>query len=61
MVEVPPEEQEGQSVQEIREAHGAACSLPCTKATDMQYFVWLLEDTEGEVAPLLTKEEAKGC
>ena len=37
----------------------AMCVLPCTKPEDMEYSGWLMEDTKGKVAPLLTKEEAK--
>lgn len=73
LMEVPPEEREGQTVQDIREAYGvpvgasstdvdgeasaAPGALPYIKPEDMQYFGRLMEDVDDESA--LSKEEAK--
>lgn len=62
---IPPEEQEGRSVQEIREAYGVPVAptsaegagsgaLPYIKSDDMQYFGKLMEDVEDDA---LTKDE----
>ena len=62
---IPPEEQEGRSVQEIREAYGVPVAptsaegagsgaLPYIKSDDMQYFGKLMEDVEEDA---LTKDE----
>ncbi|KAL7464409.1 hypothetical protein ACHAXS_004746 [Conticribra weissflogii] len=68
-MEIPPEEREGQTIQDIREAYGvpvaptasedtgAPGALPYIKPEDMQYFGRLMEDVEDESA--LSKEEAK--
>ncbi|KAL7492999.1 hypothetical protein ACHAWT_002155 [Skeletonema menzelii] len=53
-MDIPPEEREGQSLQDIREAYGA---LPYIKPEDMQYFGRLMEDVDDEST--LSKEEAK--
>jgi splicing factor 3B subunit 1 len=62
---IPPEEQEGRSVQEIRESYGVPVAptsaegagsgaLPYIKSDDMQYFGKLMEDVEEDA---LTKDE----
>ena len=70
-MDIPPEEREGQSLQDIREAYGvpvaatandggesaAPGALPYIKPEDMQYFGRLMEDVDDESA--LSKEEAK--
>eukprot|EP00579_Thalassiosira_antarctica_P030205 CAMPEP_0202029318 /NCGR_PEP_ID=MMETSP0905-20130828/63912_1 /ASSEMBLY_ACC=CAM_ASM_000554 /TAXON_ID=420261 /ORGANISM="Thalassiosira antarctica, Strain CCMP982" /LENGTH=1341 /DNA_ID=CAMNT_0048593067 /DNA_START=13 /DNA_END=4038 /DNA_ORIENTATION=- len=70
-MEIPPEEREGQTVQDIREAYGVpigaasqesagaageAGALPYIRPEDMQYFGRLMEDAEENN---MTKEEAK--
>jgi len=65
-MEIPAEQRQGASVQDIREAYGVplaatagetgdASALPYIKPEDMQYFGRLMEDTEEEK---LSKEEA---
>jgi splicing factor 3B subunit 1 len=67
-MEIPPEEREGQTLQDIREAYGvptvptaneeessASGSLPYIKPEDMQYFGRLMTQD----ADAMTKEEAK--
>jgi len=70
-MDIPPEEREGQSLQDIREAYGvpvaatsndggesaAPGALPYIKPEDMQYFGRLMEDVDDEST--LGKEEAK--
>lgn len=70
-MDIPPEEREGQSLQDIREAYGvpvaatandggeaaAPGALPYIKPEDMQYFGRLMEDVDDEST--LSKEEAK--
>ena len=70
-MDIPPEEREGQSLQDIREAYGvpvaatatdggesaAPGALPYIKPEDMQYFGRLMEDVDEESN--LSKEEAK--
>jgi len=74
-MDIPPEEREGQSVQDIREAYGvpiaqtsqemgdggeAAGALPYIKPEDMQFFGRLMEEGgEGGSGTGLTKEESK--
>ncbi|KAL7483984.1 hypothetical protein ACHAW6_009624 [Cyclotella cf. meneghiniana] len=68
-MEVPPEEREGQTLQDIREAYGvpivptatdedagAPGALPYIKPEDMQYFGRLMQEVDDGA---LTKEEAK--